>query len=387
MERMSRRSSLYLLVLAFLFLHGLPVDAATVNKDLEGIKRKIETERQGINQVRKREGSVLQALGKIERDLEKKTKDLNAANSRLDLILDAIHQKETEAQRLRLSLDQRRELLIKRAVALYRSHRRGGLFILLSDEVPLGVLLRRKHYLEATVVFDRELVEKLNGEVAYQENIKRELADKKEELSQQRRVLAEVQDSVRKDGEKKKQLLASLRQEKDGRVRALKELEQAALRLQKMIEEMSRRGVGKVPDLPAGTGLDAMRGKLEWPVRGQIVGGFGKSKHPEFSAEVFRKGIDIEAPIGEEIRAVEKGRVVFAARFSGYGKMVIIDHGERYFSVYAHLAEIVTKTGDTVRRGEALGTVGDSESLAGSRLYFEMRKDGKSIDPLPWFRK
>jgi len=154
-----------------------------------------------------------------------------------------------------------------------------------------------------------------------------------------------------------------------------------------MIEEMSRRGVGKAPELPAGTGLDAMRGKLEWPVRGQVTGGFGKTKHPEFATDVFRKGIDIEAPIGEAIRAVEKGRVVFAERFSGYGKMVIIDHGERYFSVYAHLSEIIKKTGDAVKRGEALGTVGDSDSLAGSRLYFEMRKDGKSIDPLPWFQK
>ena len=382
---MSRRSSLYLLV--FLFFYGLRLDAASVNKDLEGIKRKIESERQGINQVRKREGSVLQALGKIERDLEKKTKDLNTANSKLAAILSAMQQKETEAQRLRISLDQRRELLMKRAVALYRWHRGGGPFVLLSGEVPLGVLLQRKHYLEATVFFDRELVEKLNDEVTYQENVKRELAHQKEELSQQRRILAEVQDSVRKDGEKKKQLLASLRQEKEGRARALKELEQAALRLQKMIEEMSRRGVGKAPELPAGTGLDAMRGKLEWPVRGQVTGGFGKTKHPEFATEVFRKGIDIEAPIGEAIRAVEKGRVVFAERFSGYGKMVIIDHGERYFSVYAHLSEILKKTGDGVKRGETLGTVGDSDSLAGSRLYFEMRKDGKSIDPLPWFQK
>jgi murein hydrolase activator len=385
MERMNRRSSVYLLVL--LFFYGLQLDAASVNKDLEGIKRKIESERQGINQVRKRESSVLQALGKIDRDLERKTKDLNTANSKLAAILGAMQQKETEAQRLRISLDQRRELLMKRTVALYRWHRSGGPFVLLSGEVPLGILLQRKHYLEATVFFDRELVEKLNNEVTYQENIKRELAHQKEELSQQRRILAEVQDSVRKDGEKKKQLLSSLRQEKEARVRALKELEQAALRLQKMIEEMSRRGVGKAPELPAGTGLEAMRGKLEWPVRGQVTGGFGKTKHPEFSTEVFRKGIDIEAPIGEEIRAVEKGRVIFAERFSGYGKMVIIDHGERYFSVYAHLSEILKKTGDAVKRGETLGTVGDSDSLAGSRLYFEMRKDGKSIDPLPWFRK
>lgn len=386
MGPVTRRASFCLL--GWAFLYGLQLDAATVDKkDLEGIKKKIERERQGINQVQKKEGSALQALGKIEKDLEKKTKDLEAANAKLASILSEMQQKETEAQQIRLSLDRRRELMKKRAVALYHWQRGGGPFVLLSDDVPLGVWLRRKHYLDATVSFDRELVQKLSDEATYQENIKRELAHKKEELDQQRRIFASVQLSVRKDAEKKKQLLASLRQEKDGRLRALKELEQAALRLQKMIDEMSRRAVVKAPEFPAGTGLEAMKGKLEWPVRGQVTGGYGKSKHPEFSAEVFRRGIDIEAPIGEEIRAVEKGRVVFAERFSGYGKMVIVDHGGRYFSIYAHLSEILTKLGDAVRRGETLGKVGDSESLAGSSLYFEMRKDGKSIDPLPWFRK
>jgi septal ring factor EnvC (AmiA/AmiB activator) len=100
---------------------------------------------------------------------------------------------------------------------------------------------------------------------------------------------------------------------------------------------------------------------------------------------VFRNGIDIEAPAGEVIKAVEKGKVVFADRFSGYGKMLIIDHGARYYSVYAHLSEFLKKMGDTVKRGEAIALVGDSDSLAGAELYFEMRKDGKSIDPLPWF--
>ena len=295
--------------------------------------------------------------------------------------------KEIEAQRLRLSLDRRRELLMKRAAALYRWQRGGGPFTFLNGDVSPGVLLRRKRYLEATVFFDRELVQKLNDETVYQENVKRELGHKREELDEQKRFLAKVQDSVRKDAEKKKQLLASLRQEKESRVGALKELEQAALRLQKMMDEMSRRNVGKPSELPAGAGLEAMKGKLDWPVRGEITGGFGKVRHPEFSAEVFRKGIDIEAPIGEEIKAVEKGKVVFAERLSGYGRMVVVDHGERYFSIYAHLSEILKKIGDTVKRGETLGRVGDSDSLAGSRLYFEMRKDGKSIDPLPWFRK
>jgi murein hydrolase activator len=384
---MARLSLKSLLALAFLILCAAPVGAASADKDLEGIKKKIERERQGISQVRKKEGSVLQSLSMIEKNLEKKTKDLNAANSKVRALLDAIQQKEAEAQQLKVSVEQRRELLMKRAAALYRWLRGGSPLVMLDGDVPPGVVMQRQRYLEATVRFDRELVHKLSDEAAYQESVKSELAGRKEQLDNQRRILVEVQDSIRKDAEKKKQLLASLRQEKESRGRAIKELEQAALRLQKMMDEMSRRTVSRPPGVPSGAGLEAMKGKLEWPVRGEITGDFGKTKHPEFSAEVFRKGIDIEAPMGEAIKAVEKGRIVFADRFSGYGKMVIIDHGERYFSIYAHLSEIVKNKGEMVTRGETLGRVGDSDSFAGAGLYFEMRKDGKSIDPLPWFRK
>jgi septal ring factor EnvC (AmiA/AmiB activator) len=102
---------------------------------------------------------------------------------------------------------------------------------------------------------------------------------------------------------------------------------------------------------------------------------------------MVRKGIDIDAPLGDGVRAVEKGRVVFADRFTGYGQMVIVDHGERYYTVYGHLSEIIRKNGDEVTRGDILGRVGDSDSLSGAKLYFELRKDGRSMDPLPWLRK
>ena len=385
MERVSRGA--WLSLLAAVLIYAEQSYAASVDKDLEGIKKKMQRERQGISEVKKKEGSVIQALGKIEGDLGKKVKDLNAANSKLASILSEMRHQETEAQMVRSSLDQRRELLMSRVVAIYRWHRSGSPLVFVKSNVPLGVLLQRKHYLAATVLFDQELVQKLSDETAYQENVKKELAHKKEELDSQRRRLAEIRDSIRQEAENKKQLLASLRQEKEGRVRALRELEQAARRLQTMMDEMSRRAVRKPSERPSGTGLETMKGKLQWPVRGQVTSGVGKTAHREFSAEVFRKGIDIEAPIGEVIRAVEKGRVVFADRFTGYGKMLVIDHGERYFSIYAHLSEIHRKSGDMVKQGEVLGLVGDSDSLARARLYFEMRKDGKSIDPLPWFRQ
>lgn len=364
------------------------VDAAVAGKDLEGIKRKIASEKQGLSQVQKREGSVLESLGQIENDLEKKNKELKTANSKLDSITREMARKESEVEKILASIEQKRELLRRRAVALYRWTKGVSPFTVLGGEATLGGFLQRARYLEVTIAFDRDLVERLSEEVARQETLRKELAQQQEELSGQRRTLAEAKESVRREAEKKRQILASLRREKETRARALKELEQAALRLQKMMDELSRKAAIKKPqEPPAGAGLDGLRGKLEWPVRGAVTSAFGKSKHPEFAVEVFRKGIEIEAPLGHEIKVVEKGRVAFADRLTGYGKMVIVDHGERFFTVYAHLSEIFKKTGDELGRGEVLGLVGDSDSLAGTKLYFEMRRDGRSVDPLPWLRK
>ncbi len=385
MERLIRRGLKTLLLLVCAVPFG--VDAATVDKDLEGIKKKIESEKQGISQVQKKEGSVLQLLGKSEAELEKKTKELRRANQKLDSIAAEIRNEEAEAERIHASISVRRERLQERAVALYRWHRSGSPFIILNGNVSFGGLLQRARYLQTTVLFDSDLIEKLREEARLQENISTQLARKKEELDGQKQVLIEATDAVRKEAEKRRATLASLKQEKETRVRALKELEQAALRLQKMMDELSKQGIGKPPEFPPGSGIGAMRGKLNWPVKGELKSEFGKGRHREFAAEVFRNGIDIEAPPGEEIKAVERGRVVFADRFAGYGKTVIVDHGERYYTIYAHLSEILKKNGDGVKRGETLGLVGDSDSLSGAGLYFEMRKDGHSIDPVPWFRK
>ena len=364
------------------------VDAAGAGKDLEGIKRKIESEKQGLSQVQKREGSVLETLGQIENDLEKKNKELRTANNKLDSITREMAHKQSEVEKILASIGQKQELLRRRAVALYRWTKGVSPFTVLGGEATLGGFLQRARYLEVTIAFDRDLVERLGEEVERQETLRKELAHQQEELSGQRRTLSEAKESVRKEAEKKRQILASLRREKDTRARALKELEQAALRLQKMIDELSRKAaINKPQKPPAGAGLDVLRGKLEWPVRGAVTSAFGKSKHPEFAVEVFRKGIDIEAPLGQAIKVVEKGRVAFADRLTGYGRMVIVDHGERFFTVYAHLSEIFKKTGDEIGQGEVIGLVGDSDSLAGAKLYFEMRRDGRSVDPMPWLHK
>jgi len=375
------------LLVALLVTLAPTLHAASVEKDLEKIKRKIAQEKEGISQAQRQEGSLLQSLETIEGELERKSHELKEANSKLKSIAADLQEKQAKATALESSLDQRRELFKGRAVALYRWHRSGSPFMIFSGDVSLGTLLQRKRYLEAALAFDNELVAQLSEEAQAQKELEEELAQKRSELDSQRKKLAGARDSIRREGEKKKVLLASVKKEKATRTRALKELQHAALRLQRMIDELSRRAVSKPPAIPPGIGLGALYGKLDWPVKGELLSGFGKTRHREFADEVFRNGIDIGAAVGQDVKAVEKGTVAFADRFAGYGNMIIVDHGERYYTVYAHLSEILKKRGEAVKRGETLGLAGDSDSLAGAKLYFELRKDGRSVDPLPWFRK
>lgn len=389
MEGLSSRALIGALLLVLAGRGELP--GAAADKDLEGIKRRIQNEKKGLSQLQIKEGSVLKSLGKIEDDLERKSKEVKIADAQHTSILEAIHKTETEIGKLRGSITQREDLFRQRAVALYRWQRSGHSTWFADGPSDLRAALQRQRYLAATLAFDRGLIADLQRQSQRQEVLRVQLSEQKNRLTAQKKVLLSARAAVVQEADKRKRLLASLRQEKDSRIRVLREMEAAAQRLQKMLEDIARRPPMRPKQAPVppspGRGLDAMLGQMEWPVKGPVSAPFGKFKHPEFATELVRKGIDIDAPVGEGVRAVEKGRVVFADRFTGYGRMVIVDHGERYYTIYAHLSEIISKIGDELRRGEILGRVGDSDSLSGAKLYFELRKDGRSVDPLPWLRK
>jgi len=118
-----------------------------------------------------------------------------------------------------------------------------------------------------------------------------------------------------------------------------------------------------------------------------VVAPFGDQVHPRFGTRTFRSGIDIEADEGTGVTAVYAGHVVYTGWFKGYGNLIILDHGNEYYTLYAHVSETAVKEGDDVRQGQRIGTVGDSGSLSGARLYFEVRYQGKPQDPEQWLKQ
>jgi len=123
------------------------------------------------------------------------------------------------------------------------------------------------------------------------------------------------------------------------------------------------------------------------PVKGRILFLFGPYKNKKFNITNFRSGIGIAAETGEPVRAVYGGKIVYASWFKGYGNMIIIDHGNNYHTVYAHVEDIFKKTGDFVKTDEVIATVGDTGSMSGIKLQFEIRHNGKPLDPLDWLRR
>jgi septal ring factor EnvC (AmiA/AmiB activator) len=126
-----------------------------------------------------------------------------------------------------------------------------------------------------------------------------------------------------------------------------------------------------------------VRGALEWPVPGRIVGRFGQ---PGAVAGSVRSGIDLAAPLGSGVRAVHDGVVDYAEGFTGLGTLVILNHGSNTFSLYGYLDEAIVKRGDTVHAGDEVGRVGRPPVGTQSALYFELRVDGRLVDPVEWLK-
>lgn len=133
--------------------------------------------------------------------------------------------------------------------------------------------------------------------------------------------------------------------------------------------------------------LSAHRGQLAWPASGPVRVAFGERIDLAYGTITAHNGWDIGAPSGSRVQAIAPGRVVYADWLRGYGQVVIIDHQDALHAVVAHLGSVDVNVGDAVQAGQSLGTVGDTGSLRGPVLYFELRHKGAPVDPKLWLRR
>ena len=160
-----------------------------------------------------------------------------------------------------------------------------------------------------------------------------------------------------------------------------KELNKASNNLNNLISRLLSK-------LASGEGLDIedKKGRLSLPVKGKILNKFGRQKDRQYGSFIVHNGIDIKARSGTPVRSIFNGKILYTGELEGYGNLVIIGHGKDYHSLYGHLDSIKVKPNQIVKAGDVIGRSGDTGSLVGETLYLEMRKKGKPIEPVRWFK-
>jgi septal ring factor EnvC (AmiA/AmiB activator) len=369
-------------------------------RDLQQTQKRLLEERQKAAEAKKREAGLFSELEAIDKRLAGKRRQIRALDERIREAQSDIGRLRSEIARLDQSRSSQEEALERKLRALYKVEAEGGaLPLLFSREDPLAKALQVRH-LATLASVDARLIREYRV-------TSEGLADRKARLEARQRdltVLRAQAEAERADADreaaKRQALLARVKDERVYHDRMVGELSEAARRLEAFIrdlQEKQRRAAAKaVPpgrsrsappaDGVPGTGFAALRGRLAWPAEGRIVGEYGAQVNPRFGTKTFRNGIDIDVAEGTSIVAVASGQVLYTGWFRGYGNLIIVDHGGEYYTLYAHVADVRVAEGDDVRQGQTIGTVGDTGSLQGPRLYFEVRHSGKPQDPSQWLR-
>ena len=354
---------------------------------LQGIEQRLEKERAAARQLAGREAGLLGRLAEMERQIEVEGRALKAAQARLRSAVLRAQSSEEKAKQADAQLARATDNLGPRLVARYKLGREGYLRFLLGAR-SIGDVLRRKRLFNALLESDFDALAVLRFTADGARAARDELRAARADLSAS--VQAESDKRAALDGKvaQQKKMLASVQQEKALHEEAVRELEEAARALQAKLGELEKAPA--VPEPPTAPELSVRkaRGRLTFPVeKGRIEVRFGRTLDPRFGTVTLQRGIDVKSPLGQGVRAAFSGRIVHAGWFKGYGNLVIVDHGDGIFSLMAHLDSLEKAVGDTVRQSDEVGTVGDTGSLKGPYLYFELRDGQKPLDPERWLSR
>src|SRR5690606_14986233 len=261
------------------------------------------------------------------------------------------------------SLEAQLKALGPRLRLMDRRTRRRPLDVLLSSE-SFSSLVWRQRALATLVAQDVEAVKRAERTRAFQERLSDELGHLESAVAERLVALRDHRAREREQRAVLTDLVNLVQAQEAGARRLVNELEQAERKLARFLAQQARA--------PETSGFGALRGKLPRPSEGPILLGFGPVEHPTFKTVTEHKGVDIGAPAGAPVHAVAEGKVAYAGWMRGYGNLLVVDHGSGYHTLVAHLAELLPKVGDAVAVGERIGRVGDTGSLKGAYLYFEL---------------
>ena len=357
-------------------------------KTLEKLRGTIVEKRKKADEAEKKRESILQGLQSLDERLVRYRQEHQDISKKLKKKDMEIEHMSVQLSRLSERIDERQDAIAARLRVQYVEGRFWHLKTLLAAS-SAGDFQRRFHYLSAVTQREYEIMESYRKDADRIAEVERSREEARQGILAYKASTEEKLAQIQGLKKQKRVYLAKITQEKESHDRAVEELERSATRVDNLLKELETRRRAALANRPpsAAGGLRALRGTLLWPTDGQVVSYFGRQKHPTFNTYIQRKGIEIRAAEGSNIRSVLAGQVVYADWLKGYGLVIIIDHANGVFSLYAHASKVLTSVGARIEAGEAIGETGDTGMTGENTLYFELREGAEPVDPLVWLSK
>ncbi|MCF8720692.1 murein hydrolase activator EnvC family protein [Nitrospina gracilis] len=348
--------------------------------ELDALRKKIETQDRELSEIGREETRILKTLRHLEDRMKLRERELKIYRYNIEVNEKRVqHAKEAIAKHQE-RLEQYKLVLKDRLRQIYKNGDMYLVKILFSSDT-FNQLLTRLKYMENVMAYDAaifqdyvEQMEKLKEETAKLENSQQSLLRYQEEALEKKRQLEGEADN-------KSQFLKNIKTQKIYALQTRKELIKASEGLNDLIGRLQEKLV-----LKQGLSLEDMKGRLHYPVQGKRLNRFGKKWNDRFGTYIVYNGINLGVKAGTPVKAIFYGKVLYTGFLEGYGNLVILGHGNNYHSLYGHLDSIQVKKGQVMEEGKVIGQSGNSGSLVGDALYFELRHKGKPIKPSPWFQ-
>jgi len=357
---------------------------AKFKQEAKEINRKIKNRKAEIQSIKQKERSIINNLNETDLSLNKSKKLVSLIKTDLAILSKKITATRNATKSLEIKIQSNEQYAAKRLVALYKLNWLGKMHMVASAE-SMDELLQRKIYLEHVLDYDRQIINQLiDNKNQHTSLLKKFKSQQREKLSLEKDYNEQINISSNRKNERKN-LLTDIRNKKSLQIASIKSLQKASTQLDQTIKSLSQQiKSSETTANVSGKSFSSFKGLLKMPVKGKIVTKFGPYRNKKLNVMNYRNGIDIVSDKGEPIKAVRAGNVIFASWFKGYGNMIILDHGNRYYTVYAHAEELLKQSGQKVNTEEVIAIVGDTGSLIGHELYFEIRYQDKPVDPLKW---
>ena len=348
---------------------------------LDKLQKQIRTTLEGLRNKQSESGALSDDLERLNAEVRRIERLERKSQQQLTELTAQLKAKRRALEEIDALRDRTEQKIRGRLVVLYKTGEVGLIRALLTDSESPRDIAEKYAFLSRMVRHDRDLLSQYRVQMQeYREALADlEIMEKKQSAVVLRR--SREQETLQKARRSKKILLAEVKQDAASLEKMLQELRAKAARLNELVKKLETEG-GQ-PYTGNLAGLSAQKGRLLWPVPGKLRVGFGTSRHGELGTLIESHGFDIVAAAGTPVNAAASGKVIFANSLRGYGKLIIVDHGRKYYTLYAHMARFTKQVGDPVAAAEVIAYSGYEGRDA---VYFEIRQGGKPLDPGDWLK-